>query len=67
MIPLMDSRNLSIPLVMLIVCVALGIATEDYYEAAAWGCASLWCLLYNRTENQYTKDIGAGWKRTKRD
>tara|TARA_Y100000389_G_C17354726_1_gene460424 strand:+ start:744 stop:959 length:216 start_codon:yes stop_codon:yes gene_type:complete len=57
MIPLFDRRNFSIPLVMLLVCVALCIATQDYFEAIAWGCASLWCLLANRLENQYAKDI----------
>lgn len=66
MIPLMDRRNLSIPLVMLIVCVALSLATQNYFEAVAWGCAVAWCLMANRLENQYTKDLGAGWKRTRR-
>jgi hypothetical protein len=63
MIPLMDSRNLSIPLVMLIVCVVMNIVIHEYYTAMAWGCAAIWCLLCNRSENQYTKDIGRGWKR----
>ena len=66
MIPLMDRRNLSIPLVLLLVCVVLNIVSYDWQGTSAWSCAAIWCLLANRAENQYAKDIGNGWERTRR-
>lgn len=66
MIDLFDRRNFSVPLALILMCVALNVWTNDFNEICAWSVAAIWCALYNRLQNQYTKDLGAGWKRTSR-